>query len=90
MTQGGEDSVAAPSLEALTELDELRQSLVKIRDFNQDGAPLRYGLGLYAGPELYPSLYRIYFDRFGEMMFHETQAAVLELLRTASPISLDR
>lgn len=81
MTQGGDDAVAAPSLEALEELDELRQSLVKIREFNQDGAPLRYGLGLYAGEDLYPSLYRLYFDRFGELMFHETQAALLELMR---------
>ena len=79
--QGPDGAVAGPSLAALEELDELRRSLVKIRAFNQDGAPWRYGLGLYAGPELYPSLYRLYFDRFGELMFHETQASLLELLR---------
>ncbi|MBI1355365.1 MAG: hypothetical protein GC160_13540 [Acidobacteria bacterium] len=81
-TPAGDQGVPAPSLEALEELDELRQSLVTIRQFETEGAPWRYRLGLYAGPDLYPHLYRLYFDRFAQLMFNETQAALLELLRS--------
>ena len=80
-----------PSLDDLTKLDNLRQSLETIGRYNRDGAPLSYRWGLYVGDELYPKVRRVYFRRFFQLLFGSTQAALVSNLQTlpASPSPTD-
>lgn len=88
------DNAAAapiPSLDDLTKLDNLRQSVETIGRYNRDGAPLSYRWGLYVGDELYPKVRRLYFRRFFQLLFGSTQAGLLSNLQSlpASPTPTD-
>jgi type VI secretion system protein ImpL len=80
-----------PSLDDLTRLDALRQSVETIGRYNRDGAPLSYRWGLYIGNELYPKLRRVYFARFWQLLFVSTQLGLINNLQTlpASPAPTD-
>lgn len=69
------------SVGALTKLDTLRQALVDISTWNRDGAPMSYRWGLYSGPAIYPEARRLYFDRFKQLLFAQTQNNLLSFLR---------
>ncbi len=69
------------SVDALRRLDTLRQVLQRITTYEREGAPLSYRWGLYAGDELYRPVRRLYFDRFRQLLFGQTQTAMLESLR---------
>ncbi len=73
------------SLDSLQRLETLRQSLVVLTGYDRDGAPLGYRWGLYIGDTLYPEVRRLYFDCFKRVLFGQTQAALLETLRTLPP-----
>jgi type VI secretion system protein ImpL len=76
------DSVqGAASLDLLQRLDTLRDSLQRLADYRNDGAPLSFRWGLYRGNALYPELRRIYFDQFRTLLFAETQTRLLDTLR---------
>ncbi len=83
-------TAAVPSLEDLNQLEALRQSFQTIARYNREGAPLRYRWGLYIGDELYPKVRRVYFRRFAQLLFSNTQLALLNELRalplTPAPI----
>ncbi len=71
-----------PSLDDLTKLDALRQSADTISRYNREGPPLSYRWGLYIGDELYPTVRRLYFQRFRQLLFGSTQSSLVVNLRT--------
>ncbi len=70
------------SLDALRKLEALRQSLETLLKYNREGAPWSYRWGLYTGDALYPEVRHIYFDRFRQLLFLQTQSSILESLRS--------
>lgn len=77
------------SLDALRKLETLRQSLATLVKYRHEGEPWSYRWGLYTGDALYPEVRRIYFERFRQLLFLQTQNGILENLRalpaTAGP-----
>jgi len=69
-----------PSLDALTRLETLRQSVETLAQYKQDGAPFWMRWGLYVGDELYPNVRKIYFQHFRTLLFAQTQTALLQTL----------
>ena len=70
----------------LKALDRLRQSLLQLEGYAQNGPPWSYRFGLYQGDKLTVPARRIYFDRFRVMMLNPTQANIASYLR-GLPIS---
>lgn len=62
-----------PSVDSLHKLDHLRIALETISHYNRDGAPWSYRWGLYIGDSLLPRARRIYFARFRQLLFGDTQ-----------------
>jgi type VI secretion system protein ImpL len=73
------------SQDALARLETLRQSLVQLTGYEQDGAPLSYRWGLYAGSDMYPEVRKIYYDKFRQLLFGQTQAGMLSFLQRTPP-----
>ena len=69
------------SVDSLRRLDTLRQSVEQLSDYHANGAPLMYRWGLYAGDDLYPSARKVYFARFKQLLFGQTQTADLGFLQ---------
>ncbi|MFZ0933830.1 MAG: ImcF-related family protein, partial [Bryobacteraceae bacterium] len=65
-------------VESLRKLEALRQSLGTLLQYRNEGAPLSYRMGLYVGDDLYPDARRIYFDRFRQLLFAQTQNSILQ------------
>jgi type VI secretion system protein ImpL len=61
------------SVEDLRRLESLRQTLQVLTTYNREGPPLSYRWGLYTGDSLYPSAYKLYFIRFKQLLFGQTQ-----------------
>ncbi len=61
------------SVDSLRKLDTLRESVETLSGYHRDGAPLMYRWGLYAGDALYPEARRVYFARFKQLLFAQTQ-----------------
>lgn len=70
-----------PSLETLTRLERLRAMLNRLTVYEREGAPFFYRWFLYAGSEMYPPVRRIYYNRFHQAMFGETQKGLLAFLQ---------
>ncbi len=64
----------------LEKLNRLREELVTLSDYEQNGAPLSMRWGLYAGDRVYPNAKRVYFDRFRRLLFAETWNRVVDSL----------
>lgn len=75
------ESISLPSLSDLRALDDLRQAIVQLDSFRQNGVPWDYRFGLYEGDELDVRARRIYFDRFRPMMLNPTQANFVSYMR---------
>ncbi|MCX6632116.1 MAG: hypothetical protein NTW28_31285, partial [Candidatus Solibacter sp.] len=69
------------SLDALRKLETLRQSLETLVKYRREGEPWSYRWGLYTGDALYPEVRRIYFSRFRQLLFQQTQSAIHDNLR---------
>ena len=69
----------------LAQLDQLRAAIVKLEDFNENGAPLLYRFGLYHGNSLLDAARRIYFDRFHNLMLANTQANLVTSFNALPP-----
>ncbi len=69
-----------PSVDMLTKLETLRQSVNTLSDYQQNGAPWSMRWGLYAGDALYPDVRRIYFQHFQHLLFGEAQANLVQTL----------
>ena len=77
----GAPSVAGANLapvESLRKLEALRQSLETLRQYRREGAPLFYRMGLFVGNDLYPEAWRIYFDRFRQLLLAPTQNSIVQ------------
>lgn len=75
---GGQD--LAP-LDALKRLDSLRENAELLSRYNREGAPWSLRWGLYTGDDLLPTVRRLYFSRFNQLMFGATQADLLDHLK---------
>ncbi len=75
-------SIALPSPSELTALDDLRQTIAQLDDFQHNGVPFRYGFGLYQGKKLAVEARRIYFDRFRPMLLNPAQSNMVAFMRT--------
>jgi type VI secretion system protein ImpL len=69
-----------PSVDSLQKLDTLRQTIVELGVYQREGAPFSLRWGLYTGAELYPQARRVYFDRFRQLLFAQTQGALVTSL----------
>jgi type VI secretion system protein ImpL len=67
---------------ALQKLESLRQVMEKLVLWRREHPPLGYRFFLYTGDDLYPEARSIYFQRFQQVLFGQTQAADLQFLRT--------
>jgi type VI secretion system protein ImpL len=77
-------TVLAPT-DQLAQLDQLRAAIVKLEDFDQNGAPLMYRMGLYHGNSVLDAARRIYFDRFHNLMLANTQANLVASFNALPP-----
>ncbi|MCP5113408.1 MAG: hypothetical protein GY953_21450, partial [bacterium] len=84
-TAPARDPNGLPTAESLTSLENIRLSLAEITVYRLDGRPLRLRWGLYIGDYVYPTVFRLYFDRFRTALFGETHAALLNSLRKLPP-----
>jgi len=73
-----------PSLDDLSRLEALRQSVETLANDEREGPPLSKRWGLYVGDTLLPDARRIYFQHFDELLFQPAQAALMQTL-TALP-----
>lgn len=65
----------------LQRLDQLRQFVAQLSEYQADGAPLYLRWGLYTGDRLYPDARQLYFARFRDLMFGNTQDQIRDVLR---------
>jgi type VI secretion system protein ImpL len=70
------------SVESLRKLDTLRQGVETLSLYHREGAPLSYRWGLYVGDDLYPQARRVYFARFKQLLFGQTQSGIAQFLGT--------
>ena len=70
-----------PAAADLRRLENLRQAVVLLESYEKDGAPWHLRWGLYTGDRLYPAARELYFARFREMLFGQTQDRLLAWLR---------
>jgi type VI secretion system protein ImpL len=70
-----------PSLNDLQKLDRLRQQLVILSEYENNGAPWSLRWGLYVGDQIYPDTRNAYFQNFQRLLFADTQARLLNGLR---------
>ncbi len=78
--------MSLPSPDALQKLDALREVLVRLTDYQEHGAPFGLRWFLYSGGDLYPGARRIYYARFYQLLFAQTQESLLaSLQRLAVP-----
>jgi type VI secretion system protein ImpL len=70
-----------PTPEALQKLDNLREALVRLTAYEQQGAPFRLRWFLYSGSAMYPEARRLYYARFHQLLFAQTQGAMLASLQ---------
>ena len=73
--------VKPATVDSLKRLETLRQSLATLTDYQRNGSPWSYHWGLYVGDDLYPNVRKIYFDSFKKVMFGQTQAKLVDILR---------
>lgn len=71
-----------PSLGDLQKLERLRQELFTLSSYQTDGVPFRLRWGLYIGDRIYPHAKRVYFERFRNLLFDDTQSRMLSRLRS--------
>jgi type VI secretion system protein ImpL len=69
-----------PSLDSLTRLDNLRQSVATLSEYHSDGAPLGMRWGLYSGNSILPPARRLYFQKFQQLLLRTTQGNLISRL----------
>ncbi len=75
-----ESATATPGLSDLRTMDDLRQVIVQLDDYDHNGPPLLYRFGLYQGHKLADRARRAYFDRFRPMFLSSTQQGFAQFL----------
>lgn len=74
-----------PTQDSLVRLDTLRMSLQKLSEYRANGAPFRLRWGLYSGNDMLPSLRRVYYNKFRQVLFGSTQGSILGFLQRVPP-----
>lgn len=74
------------SLDALKQLDLLRDKVETLARYERDGAPWRLRLGLYSGSALYPDLRRSYFQGFRQLLLTRARDSLVKELRALPEI----
>jgi type VI secretion system protein ImpL len=69
-----------PSLNALNQLETLRQSLETLTRYEKEGVPITMRLSIYVGVALYSDAWKAYFQHFRTLLFAQTQTALLQTL----------
>jgi type VI secretion system protein ImpL len=77
----GPTAISLPSTSDLHALDDIRQTILQLDEFQKTGVPWRYRWGLYQGEKLSVEARRVYFDRFRPMMLNPAQANFLAYMR---------
>lgn len=75
-------SPATLTLPRLQALDRLRQAILQLETYDQDGPPWTWRFGLYQGHALEPRARSAYFDVFRPVFLDPTQTAWLAYLRS--------
>lgn len=70
-----------PSQDALERLDTLRETVQLLSKYQREGPPWSLRWGLYVGNDIYPSTRRLYFAKFHQLLFGQTQLALLDWLQ---------
>ena len=65
-----------PDRDALQRLENLRVQANDLDRYSREGEPGRLGWGLYAGNRVQPAVRRFYFQRFGDLLWTPTHAAL--------------
>jgi type VI secretion system protein ImpL len=73
-----------PTPEALQKLDSLREALVRLTEYEEQGAPFGLRWFLYSGIAMYPDARRLYYARFHQLLFAQTQGAMLASLQAVA------
>ncbi|MGH9678301.1 MAG: ImcF-related family protein, partial [Candidatus Acidiferrum sp.] len=63
-------------------LDALRQAVLELRGYQQNGVPMHLRWGLYAGDSVFDDARAIYFHAFNQVLFQHTQHNLLAGLRS--------
>ena len=71
-----------PTINSLRRLDALRQNLVELRGYDQNGIPLHLRWGLYTGDSVFDDARAIYFHAFDLALFQHTKRNLLADLRS--------
>jgi type VI secretion system protein ImpL len=71
-----------PTIDSLRKLDSLRQTLVQLRGYKQNGVPLHLRWGLYAGDDIRLDAHAIYFHSFDQILFQHTKKNLIADLQT--------
>ena len=72
---------AVPGIDSLQNLETVRQSLANLIKYERDGAPLRLRFGLYKGSDILPGVRKIYYAKFRQLLFGNTQSQMLAFLQ---------
>ena len=70
------------SVDSLRKLDDLRRSVETLSRYHREGAPFLYRWFLYIGDDLYPEARKLYFARFKQLLFGQTQANDVAFLQS--------
>ena len=84
--RGGTINGFGSSEPVLRRLDTLRQALEKLTDYEHNGHPFQLGFGLYAGSRILPDVRQVYYNKFKQVLFGETQNGMLAFMKSAPPI----
>ena len=77
---------AVPSQDLMVRLETLRLSLVKLAHYENDGPPMGLRWGLYEGSAMYPEVRKLYYEKFRQLLFGQTQAGMLSFLQRTPPV----
>ncbi len=81
VVQSSPGTIAFPSAEALRRLDALRAQLDTVKDYVQQGPPLRMRFGLWQGPALVNAARPVWYEGFRLQLFADAFAAIEDSLK---------
>jgi type VI secretion system protein ImpL len=81
-----QSATATPGLSDLRTMDDLRQVIVQLDDYDHKGPPLLYRFGLYQGHKLADRARHVYFDRFRPMFLNSTQQGFAQYLTSLQDV----
>jgi type VI secretion system protein ImpL len=71
-----------PTLDSLRRLDSLRQTVVQLRGYDQNGVPVHLRWGLYSGSSVIEDARAVYFHAFDQILFQHTKKNLMADLET--------